>query len=111
LVYEVRGESALQMRLEVEPAYGLSLFVGREAEVTYQSLRRRSRQACHQRIAQVLTEHFPETAAVHEQAEAAITLSHEQGFPHCLARATILHGWNLAMQGQSEAGMAEIRGF
>lgn len=33
LVYEVRGESALKTRLEVESAYGLTPFVGREAEV------------------------------------------------------------------------------
>ncbi|WP_089935493.1 AAA family ATPase [Candidatus Entotheonella palauensis] len=33
LAYEVRGESALQTRLEVESAYGLTPFVGREAEI------------------------------------------------------------------------------
>jgi hypothetical protein len=47
LVYEVRGESALQMHLAVESAYGLTSFAGREAEIAYQSLRRRSKQACH----------------------------------------------------------------
>jgi hypothetical protein len=44
------------MHLEVESAYGLTSFAGREAEIAYQSLRRRSKQACHQRIAQVLAE-------------------------------------------------------
>jgi hypothetical protein len=33
VVYEVRGESPLQTRLEVGAAYGLTPFVGREAEV------------------------------------------------------------------------------
>ncbi len=33
LTYEVRGESTLKTRLEVESAYGLTPFVGREAEI------------------------------------------------------------------------------
>ena len=45
---------------------------------------------------------------MHEQA-AAIALSTEQGFAYWGARGTILHGWALAMQGQGEAGIAEIR--
>jgi predicted ATPase len=47
--------------------------------------------------------------AVHEQAEAAIALSAEQGFPGWAALGTSLCGWALAMQGQSEAGMAQVR--
>ena len=47
--------------------------------------------------------------AVHEQAEAAIALSTEQGFPFWAAAGTILRGWALAMQGQGEAGMAQMR--
>ncbi|MCZ6876335.1 MAG: hypothetical protein O7G88_22865 [bacterium] len=47
--------------------------------------------------------------ATQEQAEAAITLVTEQGFAELLARVTILHGWALAMQGQVEQGIAEIR--
>jgi predicted ATPase len=46
--------------------------------------------------------------AVHEQAEAAVALSIEQGFPFWAAAGTILRGWALAMQGQGEAGMAEV---
>ena len=42
--------------------------------------------------------------AVHEQAEAAVALSIEQGFPFWAAAGTILRGWALAMQGQGEAG-------
>src|SRR5206468_4671233 len=45
---------------------------------------------------------------VHEQAEAAVALSTEQGFPFWAAAGTILRGWALAMQGQGEAGMAQV---
>jgi class 3 adenylate cyclase len=47
--------------------------------------------------------------AVQEQAEAAVALSTEQGFPQWVAHGTILRGWALAMQGQGEEGMAQIR--
>jgi predicted ATPase len=46
--------------------------------------------------------------AVHEQAEAAVTISTEQGFPHWAAQGMSWHGWALAMQGQGEAGMAKV---
>jgi predicted ATPase len=46
--------------------------------------------------------------AVHEQAEAAVALSIEQGFPFWAAAGTILRGWALAMQGQGAAGMAQV---
>ena len=47
--------------------------------------------------------------AVYEQAEAAVALSTAQGFPHWEARGTSLRGWALAMQGQGEAGMTQVR--
>jgi predicted ATPase len=47
--------------------------------------------------------------AVHEQAEAAVALATEKGFPFWEAAGTILRGWALVIQGQSEAGMAEVR--
>ena len=47
--------------------------------------------------------------AVHEHAEAAIALATEQGFPLWAAWGTILRGWALAMQGQGEEGMAQVR--
>jgi len=47
--------------------------------------------------------------AVYEQAEAAVALSTEQGFAQWAASGTILRGWALAMQGQGEAGMAQVR--
>jgi predicted ATPase len=47
--------------------------------------------------------------AVHEQAEAAVALSTEQGFPQWAAWGTSLRGWALAMQGQGAEGLAQIR--
>ncbi len=47
--------------------------------------------------------------AVHEQAEAAVTLSTEQGFPLWAAYGTSMRGWALAMQGEGEAGLAQVR--
>ena len=50
-----------------------------------------------------------DVSAVHEQAEAAVALSTEQGFPLWAALGTSLRGWALAMQGQGEEGMAQVR--
>src|SRR5262249_9669810 len=47
--------------------------------------------------------------AVYEHAEAAVALATEQGFPLWRATGTGLRGWALAMQGQGEAGMAQVR--
>jgi predicted ATPase len=47
--------------------------------------------------------------AVHEQAEAAVTLSNEQGFSFWAAVGTKFRGWALTMQGQGEEGMAQVR--
>jgi len=45
-----------------------------------------------------------------ERAEAAITLSTEQGFAQSwLARQTILWGWALAAQGHAEEGISQMR--
>jgi predicted ATPase len=46
---------------------------------------------------------------VQEQAEGAVTLSTEQGFPLWAALGTCLRGWALALQGQGEAGLAQVR--
>ncbi len=43
-----------------------------------------------------------------ERAEAALTLATEQGFPVWAAYGTILRGWALAVQGQGEAGRAQL---
>jgi predicted ATPase len=50
-----------------------------------------------------------EAQRVAELAEAAVRLSTEQGFVLWLAIATVLRGWVLANQGQSEAGIAQMR--
>jgi predicted ATPase len=47
--------------------------------------------------------------AVHEQAKAAVALATEQGFPLWAAMGTSLRGWALAMQGQGEEGLAQVR--
>jgi predicted ATPase len=47
--------------------------------------------------------------AVHEHAEAAVALAIEQGFPFWAADGTSLRGWALAMQGQGEEGLAQVR--
>ena len=47
--------------------------------------------------------------AVYEQAEAAVALATEQGFPLWAAWGTSVRGWALAMQGQGEEGMAQLR--
>jgi predicted ATPase len=57
-----------------------------------------------------------ERQQTHEQAEAAITLSTDQGFPSYLALGSLLQGWALAEQaclpdgqGRREEGTAQIR--
>jgi class 3 adenylate cyclase/predicted ATPase len=49
-----------------------------------------------------------ERQAAQEWAEAANTLSTEQGFPLWVERATIRRGWALAEQGQLEEGIAHM---
>jgi TOMM system kinase/cyclase fusion protein len=44
-----------------------------------------------------------------ERAESAMALAGEQGLPQWLTGGTILRGWALAMQGQAEEGIAQIR--
>ena len=46
---------------------------------------------------------------VHEQTEATVTLSTEQGFPQWAAWGTSLRRWALALQGQGEEGLAQAR--
>jgi predicted ATPase len=43
-----------------------------------------------------------------EWAEAGITLAREQGFPLWFGQGTVLQGWTLAEQGQSEEGITQI---
>jgi predicted ATPase/class 3 adenylate cyclase len=56
----------------------------------------------------LLYQFFGKVKVVQELAEAAITLSTEQGFPFWLAMGTILQGWVLAEQGCAEEGIAQM---
>ena len=47
--------------------------------------------------------------AAYEQADAAVTLSTEQGFTQWAILGTIFRGWALALQGQGEEGLAQVR--
>jgi predicted ATPase len=47
--------------------------------------------------------------AVHAQAEALLTLATDQGFPLWAGLGTCMRGWALAMQGQGEAGLVQLR--
>src|SRR5262245_26162389 len=49
-----------------------------------------------------------DVSAAHEQAEAAVVLSTELGFPIWAAWGTCLRGWALAIQGQGETGMTHM---
>ena len=49
-----------------------------------------------------------DAAYVREQADAAVALATEQGFPLWAAKATIHRGWALAMEGKVEEGMLEL---
>jgi predicted ATPase len=50
-----------------------------------------------------------EARATQELAEAAIALCTTQGFAQWLAENTLVCGWALAVQGQGEAGIAQLR--
>jgi predicted ATPase len=50
-----------------------------------------------------------EERALREQADIAIALASEQGFPHWLALGSLLRGWALAAQGQAEEGIAQLQ--
>ena len=50
-----------------------------------------------------------DVSAVYEQAEAVVALSLEQGFPQWVALGMSLRGWALAMQGQGDEGIAQVR--
>jgi predicted ATPase len=59
--------------------------------------------------AAVLHQFCREIAVVEELAEAAVTLSTEQGFVLWLAMARVLRGWAQAERGQREEGIAGMR--
>jgi predicted ATPase len=47
--------------------------------------------------------------AVRKHADASVTLSSEQEFPFWASQGMVFRGWALAMQGQSEEGLAQVR--
>jgi predicted ATPase len=59
--------------------------------------------------AAIVYQFYRDVPAVHEQAEAAVALSTAQGFPLWAEGGTILRGWALALQGQGEVGLAQLR--
>ena len=56
-----------------------------------------------------LHQYLREPQKVQERAEAALSLSNEHGFPPWLAYGAGFQGWALAMQGQQEEGITQMR--
>jgi predicted ATPase len=65
--------------------------------------------AVSQHYAALLHHRRREAPAVQEQAEALLTLATAQGFPLWMGFGICWHGWVLAMQGQDEAGLAQMQ--
>jgi predicted ATPase len=59
--------------------------------------------------ATIVAQFCRDVPAACEQAEAAVALSTEQGFTQWAAWGTSLRGWALAMHGQGEDEMAQVR--
>jgi class 3 adenylate cyclase/predicted ATPase len=60
-------------------------------------------------VAAMVSQCRRDVPAVYEHAEAAVALSTERGSPVWAAIGTCLRGWALAMQGQGEEGMTQVR--
>jgi predicted ATPase len=65
--------------------------------------------AAAQHCAALVHQRRREARAVQAQADALLTLATAQGFPVWVGTGTFWRGWALAMQGQGEAGLAQIR--
>jgi predicted ATPase len=50
-----------------------------------------------------------EERVTQDRAEATVSLTTDQGFPHWRAHGAILHGWALAQQGQAQEGIEQIQ--
>jgi predicted ATPase len=59
--------------------------------------------------AAIVSQYRRDVPATHEHAEAAVALATAQGFPPWAALGTSMRGWALALQGQGEAGLAQVR--
>jgi hypothetical protein len=62
-----------------------------------------------QHYAAFLHQRSREALAVQAQADALLTLATAQGFPVWVGIGTFWRGWALAMQGQGEAGLVQMR--
>ena len=102
-----RGHAALTLWLLGYPEQALARL--HEALALAHELSHPYSLACAQCWAAFVSQFRRDVPAVHEHAEAAVVLSTEQGFPLWAALGTILRGWALAMQGQGEEGMAQVR--
>ena len=60
-------------------------------------------------VAAIVAQWCRDVPTAYAQAEAAVALATEQGFPQWVAWGMSVRGWALAMQGQGEVGMAQIR--
>ena len=60
-------------------------------------------------VAATVSQWRRDVQATYEQAEAAVALSAAQGFPLWVAQGTSVRGWALALQGEGEEGMAQVR--
>jgi class 3 adenylate cyclase/predicted ATPase len=60
-------------------------------------------------FAAIVSQLHRDVPAVHEHAEAAAALSTEQEFPLWTAWGTSLRGWAVALQGQGDEGLAQVR--
>src|SRR5262249_21715060 len=83
-----RAHEAITLARELSHPYSLAIALGRTAML--HRLRR-------------------EGQAVQALAEETISLATEQGFPFFSVQGSILQGWTLAEQGQTESGIAQIR--
>jgi predicted ATPase len=59
--------------------------------------------------AAIVSQFRRDVPAVYERAEAAVALSTEQGFTVLAAMGTSVRGWALAMQGQGQEGLRQVR--
>jgi predicted ATPase len=59
-------------------------------------------------LAAIVYQFCRDVPAEHEQAEAAVVFSTEQRFPLWEAGGMSMRGWALAIQGQGEAGLAQV---
>jgi predicted ATPase len=62
-----------------------------------------------QSMVAIVAQFCRDVPAVHAHAGAIVTLATTQGFPFWTTLGTSLCGWALAMQGQGEEGLAQVR--